>query len=746
MASLKSLYEPNTNLGNALHTNFDVDFVIDYRFATTSKQAAESQFTALIHALNSVGLTTEVRNGDNCAVLIFIKVASPRHLRAEVYRSRVQDWLYGVRTIAPEKDMQKAFTAEPIIEAERLRLVYLLITKPKNEGGAGITPKRGEWKCVESIFALHDHTFNKAWIKDLTSKTFLTQKDLTEIRNRFGEKIAFYFAFLQSYFMFLTFPAGVGFCSWVLLGGFSPVYAVINGLWCVVFVEYWKKQETDLAVQWGVKGVSKIQHKRPDFKHESVVRDPITDEEVKVYSPVKRLSRQMLQVPFALAAALILGTLIATCFSIEVFISEVYGGPFKSYLVFLPTVILTVAMPTLSAMLTGFAAKLTDLENYETVAAHENAMVGKIFVLNFITSYMPIFLTAFVYVPFAQVIVPYLDVFQLAVKPFAENEKQMTAPKAGFQINPDRLKKQVIYFTVTAQIVGFALELVVPYIMRTVFKKVKEVKADRASKKGGATATSTADDHPEESAFLVRVRNEAELSIYDVTTDFREMIVQFGYLSLFSVVWPLTAVSFIINNWIELRGDALKIALETQRPVPWRADSIGPWLDALGFLSWLGSLTSAALVYLFNGNDFGPGGNPSNIKIWGLLLTIFFSEHLYLGIQLGIRTALGKIDSPGLQKERSERFAVRKQYLAESMGQEAAEEAAEGGIAGGEKINRKSLEDEARDSTLQGHGTPEERFWGRQRGVDETLTVGRRYIQQAAPKASPRAGGEKKEL
>jgi anoctamin-10 len=229
--------------------------------------------------------------------------------------------------------MHKAFTAEPVIEAERLRLVYLLITKPKNEGGAGITPKRGEWKGIESIFALHDHTFNKAWIKDLTSKTFLTQKDLMEIRNRFGEKIAFYFAFMQSYFLFLTFPAAVGFCSWVLLGGFSPIYAIINGLWCVVFVEYWKKQETDLAVQWGVRGVSKIQHKRPDFKHESVIRDPVTNEEVKIYSPLKRLSRQLLQVPFALTAALILGSLIATCFSIEVFISEVYGGPFKSYLV-----------------------------------------------------------------------------------------------------------------------------------------------------------------------------------------------------------------------------------------------------------------------------------------------------------------------------------------------------------------------------------------------------------------------------
>jgi hypothetical protein len=122
----------------------------------------------------------------------------------------------------------------------------------------------------------------------------------------------------------------------------------------------------------------------------------------------------------------------------------------------------------------------------------------------------------------------------------------------------------------------------------------------------------------------------------------------------------LTAVSFLVNNFFELRGDALKIALETQRPVPWRADSIGPWLDALGFLSWMGSLTSAALVYLFSGDGLGPDGTPWNIKVWGLLLVMFFSEHIYLGVQLGVRKALSKIDSPGLQKERAERWVVRK--------------------------------------------------------------------------------------
>jgi anoctamin-10 len=280
-----------------------------------------------------VGLSTEVRNGENCGVLVFVKVASDRQLRAEVYRSRVQDWLHGVRTAAPEKEMQKNLNDEPVTEAERLRLVYLLITKPRSEGGAGITPKSGYWKDVESVFALHDHTFNKLWIKQLTSKYFLDVKDMTEIKDRFGEKIAFYFAFLQSYFVFLTFPALFGFCSWVLLGQFSPIYAIINGLWGIFFIEYWKKQQSDLAVQWGVRGVSKIQHKRPAFKHESEMKDPITGEEIKVYSPLKRLARQLLQVPFAICAALVLGGLIAICFAIEIFISEVYDGPFKAYLV-----------------------------------------------------------------------------------------------------------------------------------------------------------------------------------------------------------------------------------------------------------------------------------------------------------------------------------------------------------------------------------------------------------------------------
>lgn len=179
-----------------------------------------------------------------------------------------------------------------------------------------------------------------------------------------------------------------------------------------------------------------------------------------------------------------------------------------------------------------------------------------------------------------------------------------------------------------------------------------------------------------------------------------------GYLSLFSVIWPLTACSFLINNWVELRSDALKITIECQRPVPWRDDSIGPWLDALGFLTWFGSLTTAAIVFLFRNGVSSLDGTPTNVSTVGLLLTIIFSEHIYLAVQFAVRAALSKIDSPGLQKERKERFQIRKQYLEETLGDSTAQRASDGSIATGEVINRQALEDEARNSTLKGHGTP----------------------------------------
>lgn len=104
---------------------------------------------------------------------------------------RVKDWLYGVRSAQPDRETKDAPAARDLTDAERYRIVYHLITGPKTEGGAGIVPKEGQWKNVESVFPLHDIAFNKRWIKEWSTMTLLKIEDLDEIRDRLGEKVGY---------------------------------------------------------------------------------------------------------------------------------------------------------------------------------------------------------------------------------------------------------------------------------------------------------------------------------------------------------------------------------------------------------------------------------------------------------------------------------------------------------------------------------------------------------------------------
>ena len=64
-----------------------------------------------------------------------------------------------------------------------------MITSPEEDGGAGITPKRGEWENVEAVFPLQNHAKNKQWLNEWSRKTFLTAEDFDHIRDAVGEKV-----------------------------------------------------------------------------------------------------------------------------------------------------------------------------------------------------------------------------------------------------------------------------------------------------------------------------------------------------------------------------------------------------------------------------------------------------------------------------------------------------------------------------------------------------------------------------
>jgi len=75
----------------------------------------------------------------------------------------LHDFLVGVRVNTlddSENENEEALDAgHKLTEAERLRLVYEIITSPANEGGANISADVD--KYVESIFPLHNDELNK---------------------------------------------------------------------------------------------------------------------------------------------------------------------------------------------------------------------------------------------------------------------------------------------------------------------------------------------------------------------------------------------------------------------------------------------------------------------------------------------------------------------------------------------------------------------------------------------------------
>ncbi|KKA28926.1 hypothetical protein TD95_002486 [Thielaviopsis punctulata] len=751
MPSFKTFYSEEPPEGYS--SSLGVDYVIVYKVPEAEVEQAEAAYVQLIKQLTSIGLATEVRESEPGTLLIFVKVASGQLFANQVYRARLTDWLHGVRTTAPSQELSESLRQERVTPAERLRLVYRMLVKPRNEGGAGITPKIGVWRYVDSLFPLHNHSLNRRWLQRFSTTYLLDPSDLDEIRDELGEGVAYYFEFIQTYFRFLIAPAALGLGAWLLLGQFSWIYAAACSVWSVVFFEYWKQKEVDLAVRWGTRGVSLIQSDRAEFVFDREDIDPVTGELVKVYPPLKRFGTQLLQIPFALACVVVLGGLIVMCNSLEIFINEVYDGPFKQYLGLLPTILLSGLTPTFSAVLTAVATKLNKMENYRTEEAYQAALIQKEFVLNFMTSYMAAFFTSFVYTPFGHVITPFLTFWHRIARMITMGNFQIKAHE--FHVNPRRISDQMFFFTVTAQIVNLATEIVVPYLKRKVFKTVKEFKHEK----------EMSPVEGEDDKFIARVMAEYELDVYDVNVDYREMVIQYGYLSLFSVAWPLAACCFLVNNWIELRSDTLKIAVGSRRPIPWRTDSIGPWVEALGFLSWLGSITSAAIVYLCS-NSLGAveagvsmnstGGlasdeilekplvraaqvqHSADFTAWGLLLVIFLAEHLYLAMQFLVRSVMSNLDSPGLQKVRKERFQMKKRMLLATSNADSSMMANQDGVPGieeSERIIRRELNKDMDRAEMRGQAIPEEVFWHKHQTMAETIDAGRIIIAQVGNKA-----------
>lgn len=221
----------------------------------------------------------------------------------------------------------------------------------------------------------------------------------------------------------------------------------------------------------------------------------------------------------------------------------------------------------------------------------------------------------------------------------------------------------------------------------------------------------------------------------------------------------------MLNNWLEVRSDAFKIAHHARRAVPTpRYETIGPWIDALSALSWVGAVINAALWALFGGG--GPGvkgvvgsGMTSSkfnstaegvkIKLTDFstistspyatsliphaMLVALCASHLYVLTRIVVRHVVKRIMWEGsgeAAREESESRIVRAGYLGfiggvGAGGDNSLLDAAGGAGALQARIGREPTEVVAKtltpEKTQVDSSAPQESnaFWQRDEGLDE---------------------------
>ncbi|KAF7313350.1 hypothetical protein HMN09_00490600 [Mycena chlorophos] len=605
----------------------EVDLVICFRAARSllkrhvleESKKAEEQYTRLLQTLTSAGLRAVGRRGDGLGHLVVFVYCPPSLLKTLVKRERQSDFVSGLAVSDP---------SPTLAPADRLRLVYEFVESSPADGGLGISPDSPSWDRVESILTLHDKDFNQHWIHAWTHSSILSVRQ-ERVREHFGDSIALYFFYLHSYTHSLIFPAALGLVFFLFGTPYSPTYSILLVLWSIIYVEWWRISERVLALRLGTLGSARVERRRAQY----------TDG----FPWWKRELRMLVGLPVILFFAAILISILTGIFVFEAFLTQLYTGPGHKYIAFSPTILFVALVPQLLAIYQAIARRITTWENHPHQSSHAASLALKTFALSALVAYMGLALSAFVYVPFGEGIMQTVQVWlferhnsaaalasdhnSTALNATAEKTANVTTSiwnvdtsVAGQKLNAGRLRDQMFAYTVTNQIVNTFVEIGLPFVLRKV-NSIKDSLLKKPAKgtkiNGNKTAAAAAEpasptlkkrvvfeDEQErggaaEREFLEEVRKEVALPVYEEFVDYSEMVTQFGYVVLWSTIWPLAPVMALVNNFFELRSDAFKLTVHVRRPLPLRTDSIGPWLDALGFLTWLGALTNSALVYLF---------------------------------------------------------------------------------------------------------------------------------------------------
>ncbi|XP_021525389.2 anoctamin-1 isoform X1 [Aotus nancymaae] len=394
-------------------------------------------------------------------------------------------------------------------------------------------------------------------------------------------------------------------------------FSVFMALWAATFMEHWKRKQMRLNYHWDLTGFEEEEeavkdHPRAEYEArvlEKSLKKESKNKEKRRHIPEDSTNKWKQRVKTAMAGVKLtdkvkltwrdrfpayLTNMVSIIFMIAVTFAIVLGviiyrismaaalamnsspsvrSNIRVTVTATAVIINLVVIILLDEVYGCIARWLTKIEVPKTEKSFEERLIFKAFLLKFVNSYTPIFYVAFFKGRFVGRPGDYVYIFHsFRMEECAPGGCLM---ELCIQLSIIMLGKQLIQNNL--------FEIGIP-------KMKKFIRYLRLKQQSPA--------HHEESVKR-RQRYEVDYNLEPfagLTPEYMEMIIQFGFVTLFVASFPLAPLFALLNNIIEIRLDAKKFVTELRRPVAVRAKDIGIWYNILRGIGKLAVIINAFVI------------------------------------------------------------------------------------------------------------------------------------------------------
>lgn len=462
---------------------------------------------------------------------------------------------------------------EPMLfsSKQRAELIMSIVKGPKPEGARIQLGKLLQVGKITAAFQVHEQKALANLLQDVTSSCMFCTcgVPVEAIRNYFGEKIAFYVAFVTCYTNYLLLPLGLlGVACYIgsiilyddtgettgerIAGNIlesNVVMAALIIIFATTFTEVWRRAQAINAKKWGTTDSQEDQPDRPEFNAKKKPIISFVDGSYMKYDPPwTRFFRFTVSTAVTVFMAAISIAGVAVIFYLRWYVTIKRGVAYDGIEVgtYIAAVASAVQVQIMALIWEKISKRLNNYENHRTDTDYESNWIFKKYIFSFINSYASLF---------------YIGFIETAVGDPCSNY--------GYDSCIDLLGVQLAILVVSQMLASIGTTA-----LKQCCHKIPEDKSP--------------------------IEVEFELEEYDYLTglndDYGEMVIQYGYCVLFGSSFPPVFILAYLNNWIDTQFYSQKICTQTRRPIAQKAESIGLWFPILQQLVNVAVITNSALV------------------------------------------------------------------------------------------------------------------------------------------------------